>query len=146
MTFNDIKDIKAMIEKMVSDKIDAGQVVNMQWAVTDILNEYSDIDGSDVDFYIITARQYANDLVKACIKKYESSDDGLPGQIVLEGFEYLQKAYPILRDKTRVLVPISDMSDEELSAKADEKYAMAKGNKAHGDEIIHYVDSRRAAG
>ena len=75
MTLKDIKDIKKMIAKMIGDKIDNGQRVNMHWAVTDILNKYSEIEGEDVDFYLVTARHYINDQVKACIKKYEPSDE-----------------------------------------------------------------------
>jgi hypothetical protein len=145
MTFSDIKDIKDLIRDLVANKIDANQLVNMEWTVTDVLNQFSDIEGNDVDFYLITARHYVNEQVKNCIKKYEPNDVEAGGQIVLEGFEYLQKAYPIVRGETRVLVPIQQMTYEELCAKAQEKYTMAKGSNAHGDEIMHYADSLRVS-
>lgn len=69
MTFESVKDIQSFISTMIATKIDAGQVVNMHWAVTDVLNEYSDIEGGDVDFYLITARQYVFEQVKKMRKK-----------------------------------------------------------------------------
>ena len=145
MTFSNIKDIKKLIHDLIANKISGNQVVNMDWAVTDVLNEFSDIEGGDVDFYIITARHYVNEQVKACIKKYEPNDSEAGGQIVLDGFDYLQEAYPMVRGGSRVLVPTQQATDDELMAKASEKYAMAKGNQTHGDEIVQYVESRQQA-
>ena len=147
MTYENIKDIRAFIGRYVTDRVEAGQLVNQAWATTDILSKYDGVEGDDKDFYLITARQWVNDEVKAAIKKFdEGGDEGSNGkgaQYVLDGFAYLQQAYPIKRGDVRCIVPVGQMTDDELMTKANEKYAMAKGNQTHGDEIVHYVESRQ---
>jgi hypothetical protein len=143
MTFENIKDIKAMIAKMVADKIDGGSVVNMHWTVTDVLNEFDDIEGSDRDFYLITARYYVYEQVKSCVKKYDTTDTPSTAQIVLDGFEHLQKAYPIERGEVRQLVPVNQMSDAELESRACELDDMAKGCTDHAQEIRTFISSRQ---
>lgn len=147
MTYENIKDIRAFIGRYVTDRVEAGELVNQSWATADILSRYDSVEGDDKDFYLITARQWVNDEVKAAIKKFGDGPDGDTDsesqQYVLDGFAYLQKAYPIKRGEVRCIVPVEQMSDDELMAKANEKYAMARGNQTHGDEIMHYVESRR---
>lgn len=145
MTFSNIKDIQTLIANLVSDKINEGQVVNMQWATKEIIDTYSDIEGNDVDFYLITARYYVGDLVKRCIKKYEPSADHPNEQLVMDGFEHLQKAYPVDRGEGREIVPVSQLSDAELEDRAADYEKMAAGCKKHALEIRQYIDSRSAA-
>lgn len=145
MTFKDIKDIQSLIARLVADKIDAGHVVNMQWATKEILDTYCDIEGRDVDFYLITAKFYIADLVKRCIKKYETPGQTASGQIVMDGFEHLQKAYPVDRGEGREIVPVSQLSDAELEDRAADYEKMAAGCKKHALEIRQYINSRSAS-
>lgn len=145
MTFKDIKDIQSLIARLVADKIDAGHVVNMQWATKEILDTYCDIEGRDVDFYKITAKFYIADLVKRCIKKYETPDQTASGQIVMDGFEHLQKAYPVDRGEGREIVPVSQLSDAELEDRAADYEKMAAGCIKHALEIRQYINSRSAS-
>lgn len=57
------------------------------------------------------------------------------------GFEsdVLQDRYAFKRDGECIHGPLEKMSREEIIAKANEYYAMAKGNMAHGDELMRYV-------
>jgi hypothetical protein len=142
MTFKDIKDIQNLIAKLVADKIDAGLVVNMQWASKEILDTYCGIYGPDADFYKIATKDYVADKVKRCIKKYETPDQAGRGQIVMDGFEYLQKAYPVERGEEREIVPVSQLTDLELEARAAEYDKMAAGCKKHALEIREYINSR----
>lgn len=142
MTFENIKDIQALIARMVSAKIDAGEVVNMHWAATEILNTYSGIDGRDADFYRITARHYVADQVKRSIQKFEPRPEQADAQLVLDGFKHLQKAYPVEHDGERQLVPISMIPDEILLQRAAEYERMAESCMAHAYEIREFVRSR----
>ncbi len=144
MTYENIKDIRTFIGRYVTNRVQAGQLVNQVWATNDILSKYESIDGDDKDFYIITAKQWVNDEVKAAIKKFDSEDTANRDvQYVLDGFEYLQQAYPIKRGSVRCIVPVEQMTNDELMYKAQEKYAMAEGNKIHADEIVAYVERRQ---
>lgn len=143
MPINDIRDIYRIIESIVLDKIDRGERVSMNWAVTEVLNGYPDITGEDADFYKIAARDFVAGKVKGCIKKYDGSFDSVTPQMVLDGFEHLQKAYPVKRGKSRELVPVDQLTDRELLARAEELRAMAKGCRKHAKEIEDYVSHRR---
>jgi len=142
MKLTNLKDIQAVISSLILKKIDEKQVVNMTWATNEVLNKYSDVNGSDVDFYLICAKHYINDYVKRCITKFEPSADNASGQLVLDGFTHLQKAYPVQREGERELVPTSQLSDSELEVRAQEYEIMATGCIAHAEEIRQYVRKR----
>ena len=143
MTFQDIKEIRALITMLVADKIAAGQLVNQTWTVTEILNRHDDIEGSDKDFYLVAARHWVNGEVKSAIGKYEPTTSSENDQLVLDGFEYLQKAYPLLRGAVRVLVPINQITNAEWDAKEKEYERMGDGCYAHAREIRDYRSSRQ---
>ena len=143
MTFQDIKEIRQLISSLVAEKIDAGQVVNQDWTVTEILNSYDDIEGGDKDFYIVAARHWVNGEVKSVIGKYDPTPEKDGDQLVLDGFEYLQKAYPILRGALRQLVPVDQITDDEWDTKAFEYEKMGDGCYAHAAEIRMYKNSRQ---
>lgn len=142
MTFENIKDIQSLIAQMVSAKIDAGEVVNMHWAATEILNTYSGIEGPDSDFYRITARHYVADQVKRSIKRFEPNTEKADSQLVLDGFEHLQKAYPVEHNGERQLVPVDMIPDDILIQRAEEYERMAEGVIAHASEIREFVRRR----
>lgn len=143
MTFEDIKEIRVLISRLVADKIEAGQVVNQEWTTTEILNKFDDIEGNDRDFYLITARHWVNGEVKSAIGKYEPNPEQEGEQLVLDGFEYLLKAYPIKRGGVRQLVPVDQITDEEFDLKAFEYEKMGDGCYAHAAEIRTYKETRK---
>jgi len=57
------------------------------------------------------------------------------------GFEsaILQDRYAFERANERVHAPLACMTREEIIAKANEYYAMARGNMVHGDELMRYA-------
>jgi len=138
----DIKQIKTDIEKLVTQKIDSGQPVAMSWLTQEVLNDHSDITGEDVDFYIVCARYYVSDQVKRQIKKFEPSTAEQDGQLVMDGFDHLQKAYPVERGEERVIMPVWKMTDKELEDRALEYDAMAHGCIAHAEDIRRYIEQR----
>jgi hypothetical protein len=140
MTFEDIKDIRAFIISIVEEKITSGQLVNQHWTTTEILNQYDDIEGGDSDFYIITARTWVNSEVKRAIGKYESDPSSSDDQLTLDGFQHLQRAYPIVRDGDRCLVPVEQMTYQEFTEKAEAYSSMSQGLAKHSDEIFAFRD------
>lgn len=144
MTFQSIKDIQRIIDELVNRKIEAGQVVNMHWATTEVINTYPDIKGQDVDFYVVTARHYVGEMVKRCINKFEPQTNEAGEQLVLDGFNHLQKAYPFEGPNGREIVPTEMAADLALLQRAEEYERMAEGMIAHAAEIRDYVRNRRA--
>lgn len=145
MSFTNIKDVNGFIAGLVMQKVDAGQRVKMEWTAAEVLNELDNIEGADVDFYLITARHYIIDQVKRCVGKFEVTVADVSGQIVMDGFEHLQKAYPMDRGDGRELIPIGQLTDDEIKARSQE---YVKGGEAlirHGFELIQYMRSRAQA-
>lgn len=145
MSFTNIKDVNQFIAGLVMQKVDAGQRVKMEWTAAEVLNEFDNIQGADVDFYLITARHYISDQVKRCVDKFKVTVADVSGQIVMDGFEHLQKAYPMDRGDGRELIPISQLTDDELEARAQEYEKMAEALMAHAFEIRQYIRSRAQA-
>lgn len=145
------KDIKERVSRLICEWMDAGKVLDLHWLTTGVLNEHSDISGSDTDFYVLCARQHIHGLVKRQVQRLENDPPSAQGEFdaagfLLEGYEYLRRGYSMKRDGSLSLVPIFQCTDEELIARANEYFAMAEGNNAHGTEILRFVASRKSEG
>jgi hypothetical protein len=92
--------------------------------------------------------QNVRDMVRQRINKRVGSDDPTPrAQIVLPGFERdrLQDYYTVSRDGAEVHVPVVDLTDDEIEAKAEEKRKMGAACYAHADELMRFKRWRREA-
>ncbi len=132
------------VRKFIAEKVARGDVVVIDWLTHEIVSSKAAITGTDTEFYRICAFTHVKDVVKRCIGKY----DGQPKtdrQLTLDGFEHLQVAYTVMRDDQIVLVPVDQMTDEEIEARAKEYEAMALGCRAHARELRSYKSARRDA-
>jgi hypothetical protein len=137
-----ITNIKREIREMIADCVGRGEVRDVSYYVNHIMAQYSDIEGSDVDFYLICTRHRIKDIVSATIGKFEPKQKQSTGQLVLDGFEHLQIAYTFEREGRTVLVPIDKCTDLELMQRAKEYDDMAKGCQNHARELRGYVSDR----
>jgi len=139
-------DVTNEIRKMVSDRVDAGLIVRVEWLTTEILSMKSEINGRDADFYVACGVDFIKDTVKRCIGQYQpKASAATDAQIVMDGFDHMQKAYSILRDGETVLVPVDMLTDEEIEAREAELEAMARGCIAHAKELRRYRLNRASA-
>lgn len=139
-------DVTSEIRKMVSDKIDAGIIVRVEWLTTEILSMKSDIHGDDADFYVACGVDFIKDTVKRCIGQYQPKPSAVTDrQLVMEGFDFMQKAYTVDREGETVLVPVDMLTDDEIEARAYELEAMARGCIAHAKELRAYRRGRGQA-
>lgn len=129
------------IRKFVSDKVNAGAIVRVDWLTAEIISERDRIEGDDADFYLICAHKHVSEIVKECIGKYKPKAQ-TDAQLVLDGFEHLQKSYPVERKGVRLLVPVHMLTDDELEARAIEYMEMSKGCIAHAKEIRAFIKAR----
>jgi len=138
------KELEQDAANLIATRLDAGEVVHAKWAVQELLNIHADIAGNDVDFYILCAREHVYRVIKKVIDRYEKPEDD-EKQMLLVGYEFLRVAYPVERDKERVVVPIHQLTDEELTARANEFRTQAGSLLRHADEIDSFIEKRRAA-
>lgn len=132
------------IRKFVTDKVNSGAIVRVEWLTAEIISRKDRFEGEDSDFYLVCAHKHVAEIVKDCIGKYKPSPKQ-DAQLVLDGFEHLQKAYPVERKGVRLLVPVHMLTDEELEARALEYMEMSKGCIAHAKEIRAFIRARRGS-
>lgn len=129
------------IRKFVTDKVNSGAIVRIDWLTAEIISQRDQFEGEDADFYLICAQRHVSEIVKECIGKYKPKPQ-TDAQLVLDGFEHLQKSYPVSRNGVRLLVPVHMLTDDELEARAIEYIEMSKGCIAHAKEIRAFIKAR----
>lgn len=132
------------VRRIVQERIDSGIAVRVEWLTTEILAMKDKIEGEDADFYLACGADFIKKTVRRVIGEYDPKPE-TDAQIVMDGFDHLQKAYTVSRDDETTLVPVSLLSDMELEARAQEYEAMARGCIAHAKEIRAFILGRADA-
>lgn len=133
------------IRKLVTDKVNSGAIVRVDWLTAEIISERNRFEGEDADFYLVCAHKHVSEIVKECIGKFKPKPQ-LDRQAPLPGFNHLQKAYPVEREGIRLLVPIHMLTNQELEARALEYMEMSEGCIAHAKEIRMFMKARARSG
>ncbi len=132
------------VRKIIADKITNGEVVIIDWLTHEIIASKAGIEGPDTEFYRVCAFTHVKDVVKRCVGKYDAKPS-TDRQLVLDGFEYLQVAYSVMREGEIVLVPVDQLTDAEIEDRAKEYEAMAVGLRSHARELRNFRRERMAA-
>lgn len=133
------------IRKFVSDLVDSGAETPVEWITQNSLNSRGAIEGEGAPLYRYCTREHLNRLVKKAVGKYDVEARSVQDQqIVMEGFEHLQRAYTVPRKEKIVLVPIYRCTDEELLLRADEYDKQAVGCQKHATELRRFVKDRHS--
>lgn len=115
------------------------------WITQSVIDSHPDIEGDDSDFYRCVSRAGIRDQVRQRLNRYKAKPEvEVDPQLVLEGFERLQKRYLITEDGEQVAIRIQDLSSIQRRAKASELRAMGAGCYQHADELDRY-DAQVAA-
>ena len=138
------KDIKQKAHALISGKISRNEVVQMTWAVNELITMEGTITGDGSGFYTLCAKEHVYRVVKACVDKYSKGHD-VQEQMTMEGFEYLQKAYTAERNSERQLIPIDMLTDRELEDRELEFMKQAGGLQKHAKELNRYRLRRNLA-
>lgn len=103
-------------------------------------------DSEDADFWRHTGYRHTRKTVTEIINKRAGDrpeQDG--GQLKLPGYEHLHAYYVVSRGGEDVGIPIHDMTDDEIEAKAATYRNMASACYAHADELDRFRTLRRQA-
>ena len=139
------KELEKEASKMIADRIQNNQPVQMTWAVNELIQKQGIIKGDGVPFYELCAREYIYNVIKKAVSKYESAstNEAESNQTTLVGYDLLQEAYTVERDKERQLIPVNDLTDQELLERADEFEKQSATLIAHAEEIRLFVAKRK---
>lgn len=135
----------AEVRAYIQDQLDTGTIVQAEWVTNGFLASKAEPECDDADFYLLCARSHLAEIVKRCIGKYKPQPV-TDTQLVLPGFEHLQRGYQVEREGVRVLVPTDLLTDDEIDARAAEYEAMAAGCRAHARELRDFKERRDQAG
>jgi hypothetical protein len=142
------RQLTAEVQDSIADLITAdAKIVSAKALARDILAKHESIAGEDVEFYAFCSLEYLEDCVRLAFNRYKlkpESEARPDPQMLLPGFERLQRYYSIERDGDHRLVPIDELTPEEQSAKVAELRAMGRGCFEHADELERYT-GRKAA-
>jgi hypothetical protein len=132
------------VREFIEAELDARRSVRINAATEAIVARHPQPRHREQAFYALVAYEHVRDCVVSVYRRYAPPEDEDPdAQLVMPGFERLQRAYPVERDGDRVLVPVELLTDAELDSKAATYEEMALGCQLHAKELRRYKSERR---
>ena len=134
------------INSLLDRLADEGQPWRAQWVANAIVLNHTEglVDGEDKNFWMHCGYTTTRDQVRRCINKragIKKEDDG-DRQQKLPGFDHLQRYYMVEREDEAVGIPVHDLTDDEIDAKATELRVMGAACYDHADEHRRFKESR----
>lgn len=140
-------DLSKEIDEEIA-RFDHESVLRPDYITNAVMQRHPDIDGEDASFYAVLCRvEVRNQVGKHLGKRFNTTAESQAerdAQLVLEGFERLQKRYLLADGEEIVAIRVEDMTSAQRRAKAAELRAMGAGCYQHADELDRY-DAQRAA-
>lgn len=131
-------DLLEEIETLVLERIEEGLVTDTAVLARNIMDAHPDLRGQDAEFYELCAWRHVRVSIRMVLRDHKLIGREPSAQLLLPGFDHLQKAYAIGQEEEPKIVPIDKMSKEDLEAKAEELRQMAFGCLEHADELDRY--------
>jgi hypothetical protein len=139
------QELENEIAALVDAEIGAGKPIAATWLTHAVVASHGEIPDDGSGYHELCTYAHTRDSVRRVLRRYEVKEEGPDPQVALPGFERLQTAYLVTRDKEQVIVPIDQLTDVEIDAKCTELDAMAKGCLQHADELRRYKAARAEA-
>lgn len=134
-------ELDAEVRGLIEERLEKGLDTPQGWLVQEIVGRYPDVDGDDVDMYLLCAGSHVATTVRRVLRPYTAEGEG-DEQITLPGFKRLQKGYMVDRDGDRVLVKTQNLTLAELRVKVKEYRQLGKGCYEHAAELERLADER----
>lgn len=146
--------LTAEIRAIISDLEQRNERKVPDWITSAVLKKHplpKSMPEDDADFALLCEHAHVRSTVGKVLGRPKLEVNAAPDpQLVLEGFEHLQKEYVVTAESgAKVSIPIEQISDDQLLEKADELDATSITLAAHAVEMRRYVAERgqkRAAG
>ena len=140
------EDLTREIDEKLDAYIDADKVLNADWITSEICLDHKEglAENEEAEFWEHGAtRQVRNEVRRRINKMRGDRADRDPRQAHLPGFAHLQSHYMIERRGDEVGVPIFELTDAEVDAKAQLYRTMGASCYEHADELERFKDWRR---
>lgn len=149
MSYHDrlTKEIHAQLDALAAER----RPWNASWIAHAICNGHDEVisrDGPDgqehADFWRHCGYQNTREEVRRCINQRAGErPDRDPSQPSLPGFDHLQAYYLVKRQGEEIGIPIFDLTDAEIEAKAELYRTMGKACFAHARELTRFKALRK---
>lgn len=146
------KKLTEEVRQIVKDMLTSKEVIPVKWLVQSFIKEWEPPKGKDEDYWRLCGYEHVGATFRRVSNRYtlgkgeeledENESQGDFSDIILEGFERVQKAYFLKRDNERCLVPTELLTRKEAEAKVEELEQMAAGCKLHAEELQRYIRQR----
>lgn len=139
------KEARAIIERAVEER----RPTLVNWITHEVLSAWptlpADFPGSDR--YQLCAQGHVRRVVGGVVQKYRNVEKQAAAdrQMVLPGYERLQRAYNVVRRGEETIVPLELLTTSEIDAKIEELEQMAVGCMVHAQELKRYRDEHHQA-
>lgn len=137
-----IEEILSVVDGMMEKKkvIDPNKVTDL------ICTSHRDELLDDADFSVHNIYANVRREVRNVISKKLGTDDeqAISGQLTIEGFKHVQQYYSITRDDVPLVVPVEQMTDEEVQEKAEWHRKCGRAHFEHADELVEYHENTKA--
>ncbi len=134
------------VKAMVGAVIEKGCIVHPVAMTQQIIDAHDKINGEDADWYRNCVYDRIRDLVRNAIRSFKGvPKKSLDPQMILPGYEYVQRAYSITRDDVEQGVPVDMLTDEEAKDKSIELRRMGIGCISHAEELDRYIVDRNSS-
>lgn len=136
-------DIEKAASQIITAKIKNGEIVKMQWAVTELISSMGEIMGDGTEFHIIAADFYAWRVIKKMVNKLDAATSAVTShqQMNLEGFSHMQEAYTVKRGGENEMVPVELMTIQEREDRASLYDRGSNALKQHAKELRAYNEN-----
>ena len=137
-------ELKQLIHKEMQLGIEQGQVVDAVYLTHRVTAAMGAIPEElpGADWLTLCQYGYTRRLVGSVLRVFKEAEEEHSEQLLMPGFQHLQKAYLTTRDGRQVIVPLPLLTDEEIDAKCEQMIGMEKGLAKHREELQRYKDSR----
>ena len=134
-------EVKQVYEEMIEEHRETPSV----WVITEIVNRHPGVEGEDSPWYIDRAYSDVSDAVERYVRRVKASEDqpAVEQEDLFPGYRRLQRRYVVTRSSAQIIVPVEDLTDEEVLSKIQEHKAQAEGHLLHAEELQRFLTERR---
>jgi len=142
LTMYESKNLNEEVER-IHGELSTNAVVPKSWLAQAVVLRHQNVSGGDADFAIWAMGQAINRAIEAFFRRIKASEEAADDpQMILPGYERLQRRYLVTRGGEVASVPVQLVTDEEFRLKISEMNNMQEGLEKHKLEILRFMRER----
>jgi hypothetical protein len=141
-------DLYSEVKDLIRPEVESERIVDADWVIPVMEKKHPmprTWRGVHAEARRIAYREHIRDLARGIVREFKKKETNPDRDTpLLPGFKFVQRSYQIDRSDKPMVIPIDQMTDQEIQEKADELDRMADGCRAHAAELRRYLGIRQA--